>query len=213
MNTTVTKIELQNALLQRHGAEIQRALAGACVGVAGLGGLGSNIAVQLTRLGVGRLVLADFDTVDITNLNRQHYVIRHIGRLKTDAMLEQLAEINPWLTCDIHPVRVTAENAAEIFRNCSIVCEAFDQADQKAMLIEALLTKLPKTTVVSGNGMAGFGPGNNLVTRRAMDRLYICGDGASDSGNGLGLMAPRVALCAAHQANQTLRLLLGEKGV
>ena len=206
----LTREELHAALTQRHGAAVQQRLDCAAVGIAGLGGLGSNIAVHLARLGVGRLVLVDFDTVDVTNLNRQHYTMRDLGRAKTDALLEQLMEINPYLDYQTYTTRVTPDNAAQLFAGCDVVCEAFDRADQKAMLIETLLERLPDTVVVSGSGMAGYGSVNAMHTERRFARLYVCGDGTSDIADGVGLFAPRVAACAAQQANMVLRLLLGE---
>lgn len=206
----VRREALEAALAARHGSEAQARFSAASVGVAGLGGLGSHIAVLLARLGVGRLVLADFDKVDLTNLHRQHYFLPHLGRYKTEALAEQLKQINPWLDCEIHTVRVTADNAPALFQGCRVVCEAFDRPDQKAMLVQALLTGLPDTAVVAGSGMAGTGSANAITSRQALGRLYLCGDGESDVDQGVGLMAPRVAVCAAHQANLAMRLLLGE---
>lgn len=206
----LTQEELHAALVERHGADIQQKLDRASVGIAGLGGLGSNIAVHLARLGVGRLVLVDFDTVDVTNLNRQHYTMKDIGVPKTLALLEQLEEINPYLQYEPYTERVIPANVERMFAGCDVVCEAFDRADQKAMLIETLLERLPDTVVVSGSGMAGYGSANAIRTERCFGRLYVCGDGTSDIADGVGLMAPRVAVCAAQQATMVLRLLLGE---
>lgn len=206
----LTQEELHAALVERHGADIQQKLDRASVGIAGLGGLGSNIAVHLARLGVGRLVLVDFDTVDVTNLNRQHYTMKDIGVPKTLALLEQLEEINPYLQYEPYTERVIPANVTRMFAGCDVVCEAFDRADQKAMLIETLLERLPDTVVVSGSGMAGYGSANAIRTERRFRRLYVCGDGTSDIADGVGLMAPRVAVCAAQQATMVLRLLLGE---
>lgn len=206
----LTETELTAALVERHGERNQTKLRAAVVGIAGLGGLGSNIAVHLARLGVGTLVLADFDRVDVTNLNRQHYTMRDLGRPKTEALTDQLREINPYLTYVPHFVRVTPENASQLFGGCAVICEAFDRADQKAMLIETLLSAQPETPLVAGSGMAGYGSANAIQTRRSIGRLYICGDETSDLADGLPLMAPRVAVCAAQQATMVLRLLLGE---
>lgn len=206
----LTQEELHAALVERHGADIQQKLDRASVGIAGLGGLGSNIAVHLARLGVGRLVLVDFDTVDVTNLNRQHYTMKDISVPKTLALLEQLEEINPYLQYEPYTERVIPANVERMFAGCDVVCEAFDRADQKAMLIETLLERLPDTVVVSGSGMAGYGSANAIRTERRFGRLYVCGDGTSDIADGVGLMAPRVAVCAAQQATMVLRLLLGE---
>lgn len=201
--------ELHDALVARHGADVQAKLDCAVVGIAGLGGLGSHIAVHLARLGVGRLVLVDFDVVDVTNLNRQHYGLRDIGIPKTLALQEQLEAINPYLYYETYTERIIPANAARFFADCDVVCEAFDRADQKAMLIETMLTDLPNVPIVSGSGMAGYGSSNTMRTERRFNHLYVCGDGSSDIADGLGLMAPRVALCAAQQANMVLRLLLG----
>lgn len=206
----LTQEELHAALVERHGADIQQKLDRASVGIAGLGGLGSNIAVHLARLGVGRLMLVDFDTVDVTNLNRQHYTMKDIGVPKSLALLEQLEEINPYLQYEPYTERVIPANVERMFAGCDVVCEAFDRADQKAMLIETLLERLPDTVVVSGSGMAGYGSTNDMHTERRFARLYVCGDGTSDIADGVGLMAPRVAVCAAQQATMVLRLLLGE---
>ncbi len=209
----VTEKELFNALAERHGVEIQKKFANSCVGIAGLGGLGSNIAVYLTRLGIGKLILVDFDNVDITNINRQNYVLSDIGRPKTTALYEHLIKINPYLNYQLHQVKITSENAVSLFSGCDIICEAFDKPDQKAMLIQTLLSTLKDVKIVSGNGMAGFNTANLIKTTNPIKNLYICGDGQSDISDGLGLMSPRVAVCASHQATMIMRLLLNENNV
>ncbi|MGI6181260.1 MAG: sulfur carrier protein ThiS adenylyltransferase ThiF [Agathobaculum sp.] len=207
----LTQQELHAALVCRHGAAIQSKIDRATIGIAGLGGLGSNIAVLLARLGVGHLVLVDFDKVDITNLHRQHYTMDDLGVPKAQALKKQLIAINPYLNYETYIEKVLPENAARLFAGCDIVCEAFDRADQKAMLIETLLDALPDAPIISGSGMAGYGSANAIRTEKRFSRLYLCGDGVSDISDGLGLMAPRVAVCAAHQATMALRLLLGER--
>ena len=205
----IDKSELDRAFDARFAPEIKAKLQAARVAVAGLGGLGSNIAVMLARSGVGHLKLVDFDKVDVTNLNRQMYGIPHLGRFKTDAVRDILADINPYLDIETVCVTVTPENAAELFCGWPIVCEAFDRADQKAMLVSSLLAQCPDTIVVSGNGMAGLGDANLIQTRQQMRRLYVCGDGMTEIRPGVGLMAPRVAVCAGHQANKVLQLITG----
>lgn len=199
-----------DALAQRIGATERERLAEARVGVAGLGGLGSHIAVMLARSGVGMLHLVDFDRVDESNLNRQHYFREHLGCRKTDALAEQLLRIDPQLELALDCVRVDAGNAAALFAGERIVCEAFDDAACKAELVNALLTGT-EATVVAGNGMAGAGPAEAVVTRRAGRRLYVCGDGATDVADA-ALYAPRVTLCAAQQALVAVRLALGLEG-
>lgn len=199
-----------DALARRIGAPERERLSEARVGVAGLGGLGSHIAVMLARSGVGMLHLVDFDRVDESNLNRQHYFREHLGCRKTDALAEQLLRIDPQLELALDCVRVDAGNAAALFAGERIVCEAFDDAACKAELVNALLTGT-EATVVAGNGMAGAGPAEAVVTRRAGRRLYVCGDGATDVADA-ALYAPRVALCAAQQALVAVRLALGLEG-
>ena len=204
----ITKEELDKAFDARFPQEIKVKLANAKVAIAGLGGLGSNIAVMLARSGVGHLLLVDFDVVDTTNLNRQMYSIRHLGKPKTEAMLEILQGINPYLDIEIKTLKVTQDMVKTLFADYPIVCEAFDVPDQKAMLVNGLLATCPKTVIVAGSGMAGYGDANDIRTEQRMRRLYVCGDQTTDVGAGIGLMAPRVAICAGHQANKVLQLIL-----
>lgn len=199
-------------LAARIGAPARERLRSACVGIAGAGGLGSNIAVMLARSGVGRLRIVDFDAVDASNLNRQHYFRQHLGRPKVDALAEQLRAIDPGIRVDARRERVTAANARALFAVCPIVCEAFDDPEAKALLVDELLSLPDGPVVIAGNGMAGLGPADQVVTRRLGRRLYLCGDGQSDVGAGQVLYAPRVVLCAAQQALLALRLILGQEG-
>ena len=205
-----TKEQLEQALIDRVGPEVQRRLSGATVAICGLGGLGSNIAVSLARAGVGTLILIDFDRVDLTNLNRQQYKVTQLGQEKSTALADNLREINPWLHLIPHAAKVTEENLRQLVGESDVVCEAFDRADQKSMLVNAVLEQLPQTVLVSASGMAGLDSGNTIRTRRVTRRLYLCGDGVSDVETLGSLFAPRVALCAAHQALTVLRVLTNQ---
>lgn len=206
----VTREELEQAMDQRFSTEVYEKFKQARVCIAGLGGLGSNIAIMLARSGIGTLKLIDFDRVDITNLNRQAYRIEHIDMPKTEALGEMIAEINPYINIEVIQTKVTEENLAELFQGEPLVCEAFDNPEYKAMLVNYLLEQQPETTVVSGSGMAGIASSNKISTKQKMKRLYICGDEESDAYAGMGLLSPRVSICAGHQANMLLRLILGE---
>ncbi len=210
-NRMIERNVLDAAFDERFPRAMKDRLMSAKVAVAGLGGLGSNIAVYLARTWVGHLLLVDFDTVDVTNLNRQVYMIQHLGRQKTEALKEILQMINPYLEVKTKQVKVTNDNLETIFREYPIVCEAFDRPDQKAMLINGILTRCPDTTIVSGNGMAGYGRSNDIVTSQTMRRLYVCGDNMSDSTKGIGLTAARVAICAGHEANKVIELIVDGK--
>ena len=208
MQQMISNEELDRAFDARFPDEMRKKLRGAKVAVAGLGGLGSNIAVMLARSGIGHLFLVDFDVVDVTNLNRQMYFISHLGLPKTEALPQILYQINPYLICESMRIKVTPENVRELFKEYPIVCEAFDKPDQKARLVRELLMQCPETIVVSGNGMAGYGDTNDICTSQKMRRLYVCGDQKTDVGGGIGLMAPRVAACAAHEANKVIQLIM-----
>ena len=179
--------------------------------IAGLGGLGSHIAVMLARSGVGHLHLVDFDRVDLSNLNRQVYGVNELGELKTEALKEILLEINPYINVSFENAKVNNDNVKPLFDGFNLVCEAFDNPKAKAMLVSELLSRDAETIIVSGSGMAGYGDANEIKTVKKMSRLYVCGDGKSDAFEGIGLMAPRVMICAGHQANMIIRLILGEE--
>ena len=202
-----TKEEWNNALEERHGKELHRAFLSATVAVCGLGGLGSNIAIALARAGIGKLILIDFDRVDITNLHRQQYKASQIGMRKTDALSKNLREINPYIELETHTERITEDNAITLLKGADIICEAFDDAECKAMLTNTVLSELPDKYLVAASGMAGMGVTNSIRTRRITSRFYLCGDETSEVSDGIGLVAPRVALCAAHEAHTVLRII------
>ena len=205
-----TKEEWIKALTERHGKELQQAFSSATVAICGLGGLGSNIAISLARAGIGKLILCDFDRVDITNLHRQQYKAEQIGMYKTDALTENLREIAPYIELETHAERITEENATHLLQNADIICEAFDNAETKAMLTNFLLERMPDKFLVAASGMAGFGSANTIKTRKVMSRFYLCGDEESDVQSEGSLISSRVMLCAAHEAHTVLRILAGK---
>ncbi len=178
------------------------------VGIAGLGGLGSNIAAALARSGIGHLTLVDFDTVELSNINRQLYSLKHIGMKKTEALSEILQEINPFCEISLFDSLIDEKNCVELFDSCSVVCEAFDNAECKADLVNTLLLECRDKYIVAASGMAGKGRANEIVTKRLGKRFYICGDGATDVDDGEGLSAARVMVCAGHQASKVIEIIL-----
>ena len=207
VNLIPTKKEWNKALRERHGEKLQTKFSSATVAICGLGGLGSNIAISLARAGVGKLILIDFDKVDITNLHRQQYKAKQIGLNKTDALFENLREIAPYVELETHTERITEENAAGMLQGADIICEAFDSAECKAMLVNLVLDTMPDKYIVVASGMAGMGSGNTIQTRKVSKRFFICGDGESDVSEAGSLVSSRVMLCAAHQAHTVLRIL------
>ncbi len=198
------------ALAQRHGAALQKRFSAATVAVCGLGGLGSHIAAALARAGVGRLILADFDKVELSNLHRQQYKAGQIGLSKTEALAGNLLEITPYVQIETITKRITEENYAQLLSGADIICEAFDDAHAKAMLANKVLETMPDTFLVAASGMAGMTSANAIQTRKITNRFYLCGDMVSDVKDAGGLVASRVMACAAHQAHMVLRILAGE---
>ena len=202
-----SKNEWTDALIARHGIELHNRFSSATVAVCGLGGLGSNIAIALARAGIGKLLLIDFDRVDITNLHRQQYKANQIGYFKTDALADTLFEIAPYTEVKTVTAKITEENFADILKEADIICEAFDNSESKAMLANGVLEQLPDCYFIAASGMAGMDTPNTIKTRKIMKRFYLCGDEVSDAAETIGLVAPRVMLCAAHQAHTVLRIL------
>jgi sulfur carrier protein ThiS adenylyltransferase len=202
-----TKEEWNKALEERHGKELYRAFSSATVAICGLGGLGSNIAISLARAGIGKLILCDFDRVDITNLHRQQYQASQVGMYKTDALAENLRRINPYIELEAHTERITEDNAVKLLQSADIICEAFDDAEYKAMLTNTVLTEMRDKYLVAASGMAGLYDANRIKTRKVTSKFYLCGDEKSDVADGIGLVSSRVMICAAHQAHTVLRIL------
>ncbi len=192
------------------GKNLQARFSAATIAVCGLGGLGSHIAPALARAGVGRLILLDFDRVDVTNLHRQQYKASQVGRYKAEALSENLREIAPYIELEAHTVRVTEENAVQLLSKADVICEAFDQPEAKAMLANTVLERMPDKYLVAASGMAGLGSANSIRTRKAAKRFYLCGDEVSEAAGGVSLVSSRVMLCAAHQAHMALRILADE---
>jgi sulfur carrier protein ThiS adenylyltransferase len=189
---------------------INERLRQATVGIAGLGGLGSTVAVALARAGVGRLIIADFDSVEPDNLTRQQYFTDQIGSSKVDCTIENLSHINPNVEVRGHRQKLAAHNVPEIFKEADVIAECFDRAQAKQMIVETVLTKMDKPIVVTVSGLAGYGDSNAIRTRRISRRLILVGDGESGIDSQPFLSAPRVGIAACHQANAIIEVIINE---
>jgi sulfur carrier protein ThiS adenylyltransferase len=203
--------EFESLMMARHTPGIHQKIKKSVVGIAGLGGLGSAIAIALARIGVGKLVLVDFDVVEPSNLNRQQYFIQQIGMPKVEALKENLSKINPYVWVQIYNEKLDRKNVEKIFNEAEVVVEAFDRADEKAMLINTVSEKMPDKYIVAASGVAGYGENNEIKTVRFSSKIFIVGDHKTAAQPGVGLMAPKVGIAAHHQANAVLRILLGEE--
>jgi sulfur carrier protein ThiS adenylyltransferase len=207
---TPTAEEMQSMLVARHTPGVHETVRVAKVGIMGLGGLGSIVAGALARIGVGKLILADYDVVEPSNLNRQQYFIEQIGMRKTKALKDNLMMMNPYIKIETVDCLLTEGSIPEIFKEVDVLAECFDDPALKAAALRAVLTYMPHIGYVGASGLAGYGDNNAIMTQKIHDQVYIIGDGASAAGPGHGLMAPRVGIAAHHQANQVLRILLGK---
>jgi len=176
----------------------------ATVGVAGCGGLGSNAAVALVRAGVGSLILADFDFVEISNLNRQHFFLQDVGRLKVEALADHLRNINPVIQLDVTARKLVPADVPQLFKQADILIEAFDKAEEKQWLIETWCNAFPNRPIVIGSGLSGVGDTASLKIRKS-GQMYICGDEKTDMSQGLS--SARVGIVANMEANTALELL------
>lgn len=211
MTAKIGTESLKKGLFSKHDPRVLAALRKSTVGIAGAGGLGSNVAISLARAGVGRLIIADFDKVESSNLNRQQYFVGQIGRRKVEALLENLKRINPFSEYSVHDTKISGRNVGRIFGAADILVEAFDKAEAKHMLIEAWLLLFPERPIVAASGLAGYGK-NRKIHVRKMGSLHICGDEESEAAPGVSPMAPRVAIVANMQANCVVELLVKMRG-
>ena len=203
--------EFECFMMARHTPGIHQKIRKSIVGIAGLGGLGSAVAIALARIGVGVLILVDFDLVESSNLNRQQYLIHQTGMPKVEALQENLSKINPYVQVRLYNEKLDRNNVERIFKEADVVVEAFDRANEKAMLINVVSEKMPNKYIVAASGVAGYGDSNEIKTVRFSSRIFIVGDQETAAQPGIGLMAPRVGVAAHHQANIVLRILLGEE--
>lgn len=205
--------ELEALMVARHTPDVHARMKQARVGIAGLGGLGSNVAISLARMGVGTLILADFDVVEPSNLNRQQFAIEHLGIPKTDAMMRILRTVNPYLSVMTHTVVLDRSNIPKIFADAHVLVECFDRPDAKAMLIETAAEFLPHTYIVGASGLAGYGQSNTIQSVKLGEKIFMVGDFTTAAEPGRGLMAPRVSIAAGHQANLAVSLLMDPANV
>lgn len=203
-----TGLTERNSLDKSFSEKLRKAV----VGIAGCGGLGSNVAMALARAGVGKLVIADFDSVVLSNLNRQFFFVEDIGKPKAEALARNLKKINPYIEIEENIVKITSENLKELFEQADIIVEAFDDACEKSMLINSFLEEKRFLTkyLVCASGLGGIGSSNLIKTIRYSERVYAIGDFVSTVCNGVGVVAPRVCIAAAQEANMVVRLIAGE---
>jgi len=188
--------------------QIQR-LGSVCVGIAGAGGLGSNVAVHLVRSGIRRLVVVDFDHVAPSNLNRQFFFSDQVGMPKVEALSINLARINPQIEIQALNLRLNADNVHKILEKCQILVEALDDAQGKKMMAEAFITD-PRL-LVCASGIGGWGDSNRITTRLVRDTFCLVGDGKSEISATRPPTSAIVGLAAAKQADAVIEKILNNR--
>lgn len=210
MTSFIEEKELEPLFFSRQPSQVTEKLRTACIGIAGCGGLGTVVAENLTRAGAGKLIIADYDVVEPSNLNRQRFFVSQIGMPKVEALADNLRRSNPFI--DIVPAheKITADNCSRIFAGCSIVAECFDNPAHKAELIFGIRKHLSDCIIVAASGLAGIAGGDSIRTTKISDHFFLVGDMVSDADSGAGLFASRVGIAASMQAHCIIRLLAGE---
>lgn len=173
------------------------------IGIAGAGGLGSNIALMLARTGIGKLLIIDYDIVTPSNLNRQQFWPRHLGKKKIHALAEILLELNQNIELELIDCCLTEANISGYLSQASIWAEALDKADVKTMFINNAVQTAALT--VSGNGLCGIG--GKLPTKKCLGNLHIAGDFSSGTDK-FPPYAPRVIQTAAIMADVIIEYVL-----
>jgi len=189
--------------------KIKEKLRKSSVGIAGVGGLGSNAAIALVRAGIGRLVLIDFDKVEESNLDRQYYFLDQVGKMKVEALKDNIKRINSTIKVEILKHSLEKGSMEKPFHNVDVIIEALDDAKTKTEFIEEILLKLPDKPIVAASGVAGYGNSDRIATKR-FGSLYMCYDEQARSSENDVLLAPRVCLMANWEANLALEIILGE---
>lgn len=170
------------------------------IGIAGAGGIGSNVAVNLIRSGVKKLKIVDFDKIEQSNLNRQFYFQNQIGRYKVEALKENLLRINNKAEIITLNTKIEEYNINDIFDDCDIIVEGFDKAEYKALLIEYFIET--KALIVSASGVAHHDL-DEIKTKKIKDNCYITGDFKKDIKD-FKTYSTKVSIVAAMMANIVL---------
>ncbi|MBR4742161.1 MAG: sulfur carrier protein ThiS adenylyltransferase ThiF [Desulfovibrio sp.] len=181
-------------------------LTNAHIGIAGLGGLGSNVAMLLVRCGIEHFTLVDFDIVEASNLNRQFYFPEDLGLPKVEALSRQMMRLNPSIHIDKKQLRLSKHNVDSILAACRIWVEALDEAESKALFVQQAL--LNHHAVAAASGICGYG--GELLGSRTLGNLTVVGDFKTDMETAPPL-APRTNWAASMLADVVLSLLLGPK--
>lgn len=173
------------------------------IGIAGAGGIGSNVAFQLVRGGVPYLKIVDFDHIETSNLNRQFYFADQVGLPKAPTLAQNLMRIDPAIDIDSMIMRLDADNMGHIFADVDVVVEGFDGANDKKVLLETFAGS--EKLVVGASGVAGLELDG--ITTRQVGNCHIVGDFITEAGTD-NLYAPKVIVVASIMSQIVLKHFL-----
>jgi sulfur carrier protein ThiS adenylyltransferase len=198
--------DFEKSLLKYFTAKQLKKIQNIKVAIVGAGGLGSNCAFNLVRCGFKKFTICDFDSVELSNLNRQFYFNAQVGMPKVEALKENLLKINLGLEISALKITVTPKNIKSLFSDCDAIVEAFDKVVGKKMMVEAYI-KSDKFFVLA-SGIAGWGNSDEIKTRRINKTFHIVGDMKSEVSVELPPCSPRVNIAAAKEADIILEWAL-----
>lgn len=190
--------------------KIREKIANKTIGIAGAGGLGSNVAVSLARCGIDKLVIADFDKVEYSNLNRQYYFLDQVGMYKVDALYETIKRINPFIKIEKYKTELNSLNVKNVFSKVDILVEALDKAEVKKMLIENWTEHFPEKPIIIASGVYGFGDFEKLRIK-VVDKIYICGDQVTEIKNDFSTLSPKIGIVSNMQSDLVVKILVNEE--
>ncbi|MCW4012499.1 MAG: HesA/MoeB/ThiF family protein [Candidatus Bathyarchaeota archaeon] len=195
------------------GEESQTQLKNSKACITGLGGLGSPIATQLAAMGIGYLRIIDHDTVDITNLHRQHlYSIDSVGEPKTDAATERLRKLNPYIKIEPINTEITTENADKLVKDIDIVVDALDAMAPRYAVNKACVDQ--NIPFIHGGVIREIGTATTIIPHKTP--CLECFKGGIDdsklpSNASQGVHPSIINIIASIQTSETIKILTGKQ--
>ncbi len=177
------------------------------IGIAGAGGIGSNVARYLAQAKVPRIRVVDFDLVESSNLDRQFYSVDQIGRPKVKCLRDNLLKIYPDMDVDVIHHRLTPGESLSVFKDCDLVVEGFDDPVAKKHLVEEM-TEM-NIPMVCASGIAGRDL--DTVKARKIGNCHIVGDFSTDVKDAV-LFPPKIGVISALMAGKVLEWISERSG-
>ncbi len=197
--------EFEKGLLKYLSTEQLNKIQTAKIGIAGAGGLGSNIAHALVRTGFIDFEIIDHDNIQPDNLNRQNFYLNEIGKPKVEITAQRLLQINPEVSVQVSAIYLDSKNIWDHFLDRTIIFEAFDNVESKKLLLETFGNS--DKLLIFGSGMAGIA-NIEIKINKVKENVFIVGDGLTEVSPGNPPLAPRVMVCAALMASVAVNQVL-----